>query len=140
MSTQLRDEPRSIKLQSYGPTESRSVEENMLQQHLFNTNKDPKYYLFINTGASIPISTCNFIKNRLHIVSGTFIPSFSQYSRNDQRFKVDNESPSLLEKDSELFVKRLLFTSELLDQTYKLVLHLYSQGWNYHQTITKTDT
>ena len=35
VSTQIREEPRSIKIQPYGSTESRSGEEDMLQQRLF---------------------------------------------------------------------------------------------------------
>ena len=83
MSTQLYEEPRIIKIQSYRPAESRNGEENMLQQRLFNTNKDPKNYRFIDTGASIPISTCKYLKNHSHTVSRTSIPSRSQYSGNN---------------------------------------------------------
>ena len=57
MSTQLCEEPRSIKIQPRGSVESRSWEENMLQQRLYNMNKDPKNCPFIGNGASIPIST-----------------------------------------------------------------------------------
>ena len=89
----------------------------MLRQHLFNTDEDPKNCLLINTSTSIPISTCKFTKNRSYIVTGTSILSRSQYSGNDQRFKVDVESPSLSEKYAELFdglVSRLLFTNNLV--------------------------
>ena len=84
VSIQLREEPRSIKIQSYAYTESRSQEENMLRQRVFYTNEDLKNYYFINTGASISINTCKFTKKLVHIVSSTFIPSHSPYSGNDQ--------------------------------------------------------
>ena len=117
-------------------------------------DEDPKNHPFIDSNASIPISTCKFMKNHSYIDSGASIPtsiykstmfdqskgeiveadeelinSCSHYSQNDQLFKVDVESPSLPEKDVELFychVTRLLDP----DQTYKLVLHTYPQGWN----------
>ena len=85
VSTNLRVEPLSVKIQSYGLAESRSWEENMLQQRIFYTNENLKNYCFIDTGTSIPINTCKFTKNRLHIVSGTSIPRCSSYSENDQR-------------------------------------------------------
>ena len=116
VSTQLCEEPRSVKIQSYGSAESRSGEENMLQQCLFNTDEDLKNRPFINTGASIPINTCKFTKKRSYIVSGTSIPSCSQCYGSNQQFKVNVESPSLPEKDAELFychVARILFTRKI---------------------------
>ena len=88
----------------------------MLWQRLSNMNEDLKNYPFINTGASIPISTYKLRMNHSYIVSGISIPSCSQYSRNDQWFKADIESPSLLEKDVELFyclVAKLLFIRKI---------------------------
>ena len=79
-------------------------------------NEDQKNHSFIKTCASIPINTCKFTKNRSYIVSGTSIPNCSQFFENDQRFNVDIRSPSLLEKDVELFcclVARLLFTRKI---------------------------
>ena len=38
----------------------------MLRQRLFNTDEDPKNRPFINTGASIPISTCKLRKRTAH--------------------------------------------------------------------------
>ena len=116
VSIQLCEEPRSVKLRSYEPAKSRSGEENMLQQHLFNTDEDPKNRPFINTGASIPIITCRFTKNSSYVVSGKSISSRSQYSGSNQRFNVDVESSSLPEKNAELFcclVTRLVFTSKI---------------------------
>ena len=115
MSTQLCEVP-SIKIQSYGSIEPSSGVENMLQQRLFYTNEDLKNYIFINAGASIPIIICKFMKNSSHIVSGTSIPGGSPHSENDQRFKLDVESPSIPEKDIKLFYRlivRLLFTSKI---------------------------
>ena len=75
-----------------------------------------KNYPCINAGASIPIINRKLANNRSHIVSGTFIPSCSPYSENNQRFKLDIESPSISEKDIELFyclITRQLFTSKI---------------------------
>ena len=116
VSTQLCEVPRSIKIKSHGSTESSSGEENILQQRLFYTNTNLKNYPFTDAAAVIPIITCNLTKNRSHIVSGASIPGRSPHSGNNQRFKFDVESPSIPEKDIELFyrlVTRLLFTSEI---------------------------
>ena len=88
----------------------------MLQQRLFHTNEYMKNYPFFDTGAYITISTCKLTKNRSHIISSTSVPSCSSYFGNNQRFKLDVESPSLTEKDTELLyslVARLLFTSKI---------------------------
>ena len=140
VSTQLYEEPKSVKIQTYESAESRSGEETMMRQCLFNTDEDPKNLSCINSGASIPISTCKFTKNRSYIDSSAFIPistykftmfdhskditveayeelknSCSHYSGNDQLFKVDVESACLPTKDTELFychVARLLFANK----------------------------
>ena len=55
-------------------------------------------------------------KNQSHIISGTSIPSQSLYSGNKQRFKLNVELSSILEKDIELFYLfngRLFFTSKI---------------------------
>ena len=67
VSTQLREEH----------AESGRDEENMLQQHLFYTNEDLKYYPCIDAGTSIPIITCKLTKNCSNIVRGTSIPGCS---------------------------------------------------------------
>ena len=62
------------------------------------------------------LAPINSQRTRSHIVSGTSIPSHTLYSGNDQQFKLDVETPSLLEKDTELFyplVAGLLFTSKI---------------------------
>ena len=106
MSTQLRE----------GSAKSSSGEENILQQRLFWTNEDLKNYPFIDAGASIPIIAWKLTKNRSHIISSTSIPDCSPHFGNNQRFKLDVESPSIPEKDIELFyhlIARLLFTSKI---------------------------
>ena len=113
----------------------------MLGHRLFNTDEGPRNCSFINIDASILISTYKFTKNRSYIDNSAYIPnstckstmlyhpkdvivedymdlknSCSQFSGNNQQFKVDVESPSLSEKDAELFyrlVARLLFTSKI---------------------------
>ena len=80
------------------------------------TNEDLKNYLLFNIGASIPIIAWKLTKNHSHIISGTSIPGCSPHSGNNQRFKLDVESPSIPKKDIELFyqlIARLLFTSEI---------------------------
>ena len=111
--------------------------------------KIQKNHPFIDTGASVLISTCIFTKNRSYIDSGTSIPtrthkftmldhpkevtveaymelgnSCSKYTENNQMFKIDVESPSLPEKHAKLFyhhVTRLFFTNKWLDQGILLV-------------------
>ena len=86
----------------------------MIQQRLFNTDEDPQNRSYIDSDATIPISTCKFVKNRSYINSGASIPTItykstrlghskviiaeayeelinnqSCYSKNDQLFKVD---------------------------------------------------
>ena len=102
MSTQLRG----------GPTEWSSGEKNILQ----HKNKDLKNYPFIDVGASIPVVAWKVTKNRSHIISNISIPSCSLHSGNNQRFKLNIESPSIPEEDIELFyclISRLLFTSKV---------------------------
>ena len=42
--------------------------------------------------------------------------------------------------NSQMHTTNNVIQAKILYQTYKLVLHTYSQGWNYQQTITKMDT
>ena len=79
-------------------------------------NDDLKNYPFINAGASFPIIVLELTKNCSHIISGISIPGRSTYSENKQRFKLNVESPSIPEKDIELFyrfIAILLFTSKI---------------------------
>ena len=83
--------------------ESSSGKKNILQQPLFYTNKDLKNYLIIDTSAIIAILAWRLTKIFLQINSSTSIPGCSQHSGVYQRFKLDIESPSIPEKDMELF-------------------------------------
>ena len=105
-------------------------------------NENMKNYSFIDTGASSPIVAWKLTKNRSHIISVMSIPGCSSHSENSQRFKLNAESPSMSEKDIELLYCLIGYylQAKLLYQTYKLVLHTYSQEWNYQQTFTRTDT
>ena len=95
---------RSVSTQLCGESaESSSDEKNVLQQRLFYTNKNLKNYLCINASVSIPILAWKLTKNRLHIINNAPIPGCSQHSGVYQRFKLDIESPSIPEKDMELF-------------------------------------
>ena len=89
----------------------------MLQQRLFYTNKDLKNYLFIDTHTSILIVNKNSQRiAHTYNISDKPLSDCSSYSGNNQRFKLNVESPSIPEKDIELFyclVGRLLFTSEI---------------------------
>ena len=124
----------------YGSAKSWSDEDDMLWHRLFYTNEDLKNYSCIDTGASIPISTCKLTKNCSHIVSGASIPSHSLYSGNNQRFRLDVESPSLPEKDIEKFyclVARLLFTRKIARPDIQAcVAYIFTRmklPMNYHQ-------
>ena len=112
----------------------------MLQQHLFYTNKDPKNYLSIGIDTSVIIVTWKLTKNCSHIISDRLLSSYSLYSGNSQRFKLDVESSSILVKHIKLFyylIRRLLFTSKItrlnvLDYvTY--VLTMMELPTNYHK-------
>ena len=70
-STQLPEEPMSVKIQTYGFTESRSGEETMIRQRLFNMDENRSY---IDTGAYIPISIYKFTKNLSYIDNDASIP------------------------------------------------------------------
>ena len=88
---------------------------NILQQHLFYTDKDPKNYLFINIGISLPIITWKLTKNCSYIIRNGLLSSYSFYSGNNQRSKLDVESSCIPVNCIELFyrlIRRLLFTSE----------------------------
>ena len=111
-----------VKIQAYGSAESTIGEEIIIQQRLFNTDGDLENRSYINIGASISISSTKFMmfdysKDVIAEASKNLKNSCLHYSGNNQMFKVDVESPSLQTREP--------------DQTYKLVLHLYSHGWNY---------
>ena len=52
-----------------GSTEPNKNVKNLLQQHLFYTNKDLKNYTLINVGLSVPIVTWRLTKNCSHIIN-----------------------------------------------------------------------
>ena len=55
--------------------------------------------------------------------------SCSYYSGNNQLFKVDDDTPRLLQKDAEIFhlhIARPYLQARGLDPTYKYVLHFYA--------------
>ena len=90
---------------------------NIPQQHLVYTNKDKKNYPLVDTGTSVPIVSWKLIKKRSHIISDISIPGRVPHSRFSQRFKLNAESPSMLEKDLGLLyrlIERLLLRSKLL--------------------------
>ena len=90
-------------------------------------NKDMRTYPLMDNGKSIPIVTWKLTKNCSHIISDILIPGQIPHSGFDQRFKLDDDSPSMSEKDIELLyhlIKRLLLScTKLLDQTYVPVSH-----------------
>ena len=99
-----------------GSTEPTRNGTNLLQRHLFYTNKDLKNYQFIDAGTFIPIVTWKLTKNRSYIIIDKPLSSCSLYSGNNQRSKLDIESSSIPVKDIELFcrfIRRLLFTSKI---------------------------
>ena len=76
-------------------TKPNNIGLHTLQHHLFYMKEDPKNYLFIDVGTSIPIVTWKLTKNRSHIISDISIPGCPSHSGNNQRFKLDVESPSI---------------------------------------------
>ena len=129
-----------MKIQIPEPEESRSGKEAMTPQRLASVDGDPKNRSYIDSSASLPISTCKFTKNRSYIDSGASIPistckftmidyskdviveaseelknSHSHYSGNNQLSQVDIGSPSLPVNDTELLychIAKLLFASK----------------------------
>ena len=86
------------------------------QQHLLYTNKDKKNYLLIDIGASISIVSWKLTKKQSHIINDIVISSRLPYSEFSQRFKLNPESPSMLEKDIEILyclIARLLLASKI---------------------------
>ena len=96
--------------------ESNKNETNLLQQHLFYTNKDLNNYTFIDVGIFIPIITLKFTKDCSHMISNKPLSSCSLYGGSHQRSKHSDKLLSIRIKDIELFYRfigRLLFTSKI---------------------------
>ena len=75
---------RSVSTQLYeGSTEPNSDGTNILHQHLFYTNRNPKNYPFIDICISIPIVTWKLTKNCSHIISDRLLSTYSLYSGNN---------------------------------------------------------
>ena len=53
----------------------------------------------MDTDASIPIVAWRFTKNQSHIISDILIPGRLLHSVFSQRFKLNDDSPSMSEKD-----------------------------------------
>ena len=99
-----------------GSTEPDSDGTKILQHHIFYTNKDPKNYPFIDINTSIPIVTWKLTESRSHIISNRLLSSYSSYSGNNQRSKLDGESSSIPVNHIELFYRligKLLLTSKI---------------------------
>ena len=103
----------------------------MLQQRLFYRNENLKNYPFIDTGTSMSIVAWQLMKNRSHIINDISIPGHLPHSGNSQRFKLDADSPSMPEKDIELFycfIRRLLFTSKItISDVYVCVTYILTR-------------
>ena len=98
-----------------------------------------KNYPFIDTSGSIPIVAWKLMKNRSHIISDISIPGCSSHSGNSQRFKLNAESPSMLEKDIELLyclIGNLLFTRKVtISDVQACVTYILTRmelSTNYH--------
>ena len=108
---------RSVSTQLWGGSaDPSSDKKNILQQRPIYTSNNMKNYSFIDTGTSIPTIAWELTKKCSHIISDISIPSCSPHSGNNQRFKLDAESPNMSEKDIELLyclIWRLLFTGKI---------------------------
>ena len=106
MSIQLRE----------GSIEPDSDGTNILQQHLSYMNEDLKNHSIIDIDTSMSIVTWKLTKNHSHIISNRLFSSYSSYSGNSLRSKLDVESSSIPINHIELFyclTRRLLFTSKI---------------------------
>ena len=113
---------------------------NLIQQHLFYTNKDLKNHTFINVSTSIPIVTWKLTKNRPYIISNKPLSSCSSYYGNNQRLKFNDVSSCIPIKDIEVFdrlIERLLFTSKItrpsIQDCVTSLLTLMKLSMNYHK-------
>ena len=95
---------------------SSSDDDNVPQRRLLYTNEDKNNHQLMDTGTSISIIAWKLTKNRSHIISDISIPGRLPHSGFSQRFKLNDNSPSISEKDIGLLyrlIKRLLFTSKI---------------------------
>ena len=70
----------------------------------------------MDTGASVPIVTLKLTKNRSYITSDISFPARLPHSGFNQRFKLNDDSPSISKKDIGLLyrlIERLLFTRKI---------------------------
>ena len=74
-------------------------ENNIPQQSKFCTKEDMRTYPLMDDGKYIPIVRWKLTKNNSHIISDISIPSQTSHSDFNQRFQLDTNSPSMLEKD-----------------------------------------
>ena len=96
VGTQPPENPRNVKIQTYESVKSRSGEETMILQRLFNTDEDPKNSSHINSGASsIPISTYKFTKN------GSYIESRVSITISTCKFTMFDHSKNVIVEASE---------------------------------------
>ena len=102
-----------------------------------------KNYPFIDTDVSISIVAWKLTKNFSHIISDISIPGFLPHFGNSQRFKLNAESPSMSEKDTELLyclIRRLLFTSEVTISNVKACVTICTYPSTYHVDIFSNDS
>ena len=91
-------------------------ENNIPQQSIFCMNEDMRTYSLMDNGKYIPIVAWKLTKNRSHIISDISIPGRIPYSGFDQRFKLDDDSPNMSEKDTGLLyrlIERLLLSCKV---------------------------
>ena len=96
--------------------DSNSNKDIIPQQHLLYKNKDKKNYPLMDTSTSIPIVPWKFTKKQPHIISDVSILGFLPHSRFSHRYKLNTDSPNMLEKVIRLLyrlIEILLFTSKI---------------------------
>ena len=81
------------------------VENNILQQSIFCTNKDMKTYPFIDNGKSILIVIQKLTKNRSRIISDISIPSSLPHLGIHHRFILNTNLSSMSDKNKRLLYK-----------------------------------
>ena len=93
-----------------------NYDDNVPQQRLLFINEDKTDYPFTNNDTCIPIVTWKLTKNQSHTINDISTPGHLPHSGFSQRFILNDNSPSMSDKDIGLLhplIERLLFSSKI---------------------------
>ena len=99
---------RSVNKSLYGiHLDPDNDDDNVLHQSLLFTNENKTNYSSTNNNMYIPIVTWKNTKNQSHIISDISTPGRLPHSGSSQRFVLNTNSTSMLEKDIGLLHRRI---------------------------------